>query len=75
MFTVEELAKAKELAYKNWEVDGDIGFEFNETWITNPFVEDTGRFEFTDLDAMCKYYGTDNVVAFIKKILDNQNNI
>ena len=72
MFTTEELNKAKELAYENWENDGGIGFEFGDIWITNPFLEDTGRFEFTNLDAMCNYYGTDNVVTFIKRILESR---
>lgn len=69
MFTDEELNKAKKLAYINWENDGDIGFLFEETWITNPFLEDTGRYEFSNFNAMCEHYGTDNVITFIKEIL------
>lgn len=69
MFTTEEINKAKELAYKNWENEGNIGFEFKGQWITNPFLEETGRFEFVNFDVMCEHYGTENVVAFIKEIL------
>ena len=69
-FTQEQLNKAKELAYINWENDGDIGFLFQGTWITNPFIEDTGRFDFVDYDAMCSYYGKRKVSSFIKKILE-----
>ena len=69
-FTQEQLNKAKELAYINWENDGDIGFLFQGTWITNPFIEDTGRFDFVDYDAMCSYYGKRKVTSFIKKILE-----
>jgi hypothetical protein len=72
MFTTEELNKAKELAYINWENDGGIGFEFEGTWITNSFMEDIGRFEFVDFDAMCKHYGKRKVVKFIKEILATQ---
>ena len=69
-FTNDQLALAKQLAYENWE-DGpaDIGFVFNGTWITNPFLEESGRFEFNDLSAMYEYYGEENVVSFLTEIL------
>lgn len=70
-FTTEELELAKELAYKNWEdEETEIGFLFKGTWITNPFMESTGRFELKDFEAMCDYYGKENVYAFIKRILE-----
>ena len=69
MFKAEEIAKAKELSYKNWENEDGIGFEFKGMWITNPFLEETGRFEFASFEVMCMHYGTENVVAFIKEIL------
>lgn len=73
MFTTEELNKAKELAYENWDRDlnyeESIGFEFKGQWISNPFLEESGRFEFINFDAMCKHYGTENVITFIKEIL------
>jgi len=68
-FTTAELNKAKEMAYINWENDGKVGFEFEGTWITNPFLEETGRFEFVNYEVMCEHYGEKNVVNFIKKIL------
>jgi len=74
MFITEELNKAKELAYENWENDGRIGFEFKGTWIANPFLDDTGRFELKDFNTICDYYRKENVVAFIKEILENKSN-
>ena len=70
-FTKEELALAKRLAYENWEIqdETDIGFVYCDQWITNPFLENTGRFEFSDFDAMCEFYGKENVISFIHKIL------
>lgn len=72
VFTPEELELAKELSYKNWEEQEvtEVGFEFYGQWITCPFVDNTGRFEFTDFDAMCEFYGRDNVVTLINKLLD-----
>ena len=73
MFTTEEINKAKELAYENWEKslndEESIGFEFKGQWISNPFVEESGRFEFVNYEVMCEHYGTDNVVTYIKEIL------
>ena len=70
IFTNEELKLVKELAYKNWEnEETEIGFDFNDQWITNPFIESSGRFEFENLDAMCNYYGKENVFALLKKLL------
>lgn len=68
MFTPKEINKVKELAYINWE-NGDIGFLYKGTWITNPFLEESGRFEFTSYEAMCEHYGKENVENFIKEIL------
>ena len=70
-FTKEKLELAKKLAYKNWEdEETEIGFVFINTWITNPFMEITGRFELKDLDAMCDYYGKENIYTFLNKILE-----
>jgi len=69
-FTKDELELAKELAYENMEKDdGSVGFIFNEIWITNPFLESTGRLEFTELNSMYDYYGMENVNSFINKLL------
>ena len=73
MFTVEELNKAKELAYENWEKEEEteIGFEFHGQWITNPFVDESGRFEFVNFEAMCKHFGKENVIALISRLLES----
>lgn len=74
IFTKEELELARELAYDNWEKEEtEIGFEHYGQWITNPFVENSGRFEFTNLDAMCEYYGKENVISFLSKLLESDN--
>lgn len=70
MFTTAEINTAKELAYANWNnEDTEIGFEYNGQWITNPFVDSSARLELVNYEAMCEYYGRDNVEGFIKKIL------
>lgn len=77
MFTTEQLNKAKELAYINWEkclADGEeeIGFEYKGMWIANPFIEESGRFEFLYYETMCGHYGRENVENFIKEILERE---
>lgn len=73
MFTTAEINKAKELAYENLNKalndEDSIGFEFNGQWITNPFVEESGRFEFANYEVMCEHYGKDNVEKIINEIL------
>ena len=69
-FSKEELEQAKRLSYENWEkTDTELGFEFCGQWITNPFVEISGRFEFADITAMCEFYSKENVYNFISNIL------
>lgn len=67
----EEFESIKLLTYENWknEDETEIGFEYKGQWIINPFIEESGRFEFTDFDTMCKHYGTDNIASFISAIL------
>ena len=36
--------------------DLNIGFEFQGQWITKPFVDASGRYEFNDIDEMYNYY-------------------
>ena len=70
VFTEEELETAKGLSLINHQSEStDIGFMHNGTWITTPFMEETGRFEFKDYEGMCDYYGKENVENFIDKIL------
>ena len=82
IFSSEDLVHAKQLSYDNWEKEStDIGFEFHGQWITNPFLEASGRFEFKDQNAMYDYYSKDvdgrykcgakdKVYDFILKILE-----
>lgn len=74
MFTTAEINKAKELAYENWDKalndEDSIGFEFNGQWISNPFLEESGRFEFVNYEVMCEHYGLKNVENFIRIILN-----
>ena len=71
-FSEKELELAKELSYANWEKDEtEIGFEFLGQWITNPFVETSGRFEFMDFASMCAFYGKENVCNLLSQLLDN----
>ena len=74
IFSKEDLSLAKQLAYENWENQevSDIGFEFKGAWVTNPFVEVSGRFEFENLDAMCEYYGRKNVLDLLNKLLEDR---
>lgn len=74
MFSDKEISKARELSYANWENNGDIGFEYNGRFITNPFIDESGRFEFTNFEAVCDHYGKDNVIPFIKEILCQEEN-
>ena len=70
MFSPEDLAKAKRLSCENYEKkETDIGFEFQGQWITNPFMDVTGRIELTVLDDMHKMYGQENVNSFLIDIL------
>ena len=70
-FSKEELELAKKLAYEN-SAEAEIGFEFKNMWVVNPFMEETGRWEFKDLAAMCKHYGEENVCNFITRILQTK---
>ena len=60
IFAAEDLVLARELSYKNQEnEDTELGFEFMGQWITNPFVDATGRFEFESIEEIYKYYSRD----------------
>ena len=66
----EELEKAKKLSYENMEKEEtEVGFVYKDAWITNPFLDSTGRLEFADLNGMYEYYGKENVDSFISVIL------
>lgn len=74
MFTTAEINKAKELAYENWDNDDTkIGFEYKGQWIVNPFIEESGRWEFINYEVMCEHYGLENVEKFIKEILGKKS--
>lgn len=76
VYSKEDLDMAKQMAYENWEnqEDTELGFEFKGSWVTNPFVEVSGRFEFNSFEAMCDYYGKRNVCDFLNKLLKNRFN-
>lgn len=60
IFSAEDFAKAKRLSYENWKKEStDIGFEYIGQWITNPFIDASGRFELEDIQAMYDYYSKD----------------
>lgn len=75
VFTTEELELAKKLAYENMaDEHTEIGFEYKGTFITNPFMEESGRFELTSFEAMCKYYGKWNVYNFVTEVIKKSSN-
>ena len=49
-----------------------IGFESNDVWITNPFIDDTGRFDLT-VDESILTYGEDNIYKYCKEVLQKIN--
>ena len=73
-FSFEEIAKAKEIANRNFDesaliTDEDMtGFWFNGMKIINPWIDEFGDKEFTDEQAI-KHYGLENVLNFIINIL------
>lgn len=80
VFTAEDLAMAKKICFENWEKENiDIGFEYQDLWISNPFLDSTGRFELESLhdvyehygheDGVWEYEGRENVYNFILRIL------
>ena len=57
------LAIAKRKAFDN----EDIGFDHNGIYITNPWYDETYRFELCDEEAVATY-GLSNIKLFITKI-------
>ena len=49
-----------------FDTDSDIGFEFNGTWITNPFYDETLRFEVDPV----QHYGEENIKRFVKCVVE-----
>lgn len=74
MITNEMIAKAKEIAERNFIESSEIGdegmaqFVFNGISIIDPWMDETGRFSLTDAEAV-KLYGLENVINFIFDIL------
>lgn len=69
LLSLEELVleAVKKFAAEN-PVESEVGFDFEYTWIVNPWLDETGRVPFTDSQAVA-YYGVDNVMNFIKKAM------
>lgn len=76
MITSEQIAKVKEFAQEQFfeSENGDenmIHFMFCAIKIVNPWIDDTGRFDFTDEEAV-KHYGLENVMNFILNVLKEE---
>ena len=68
-FSSNDLVKVKEMCFKNMEDNSSgIGFDFNGQWITNPFLDASGRFELS-FEKMHEYYGEKNVEVFLTNLL------
>lgn len=52
----------------NVDTDSPIGFEFDGMWITNIFLDSSGRFEYSLVDAI-KEYGIENIQKFVASII------
>lgn len=68
------MKKVKEFAEQQWykygesgEVDGMIGFVYNDMFVINPFIDESGRFELSDEEAI-EYYGIENIKKFAEMI-------
>ena len=73
--TEEEVKRAREVATKQYErqmngevdnYDDMISFAYYDIEITNPFLDDTGRFEFS-LDEAYDHYGIECMNQFIDR--------
>lgn len=55
----------------NYDPDSSVGFEVGEhgLWVTNPFLDETGRFDLT-IDEAIETYGLENVKKFCKQVLN-----
>lgn len=71
VFLSDDLERAKALSFENMKKDSsDIGFEYKGQWITNPFLDASGRHELSPA-RMRHYYGEKNVQEFLEKILSD----
>ena len=73
-YTEKDFEIVKAFAYENLEMQAEgvedlVGFEFNGIYIVNPWVDETGRFDLTDEEAV-ETYGLDNVVKFVCDIIE-----
>lgn len=69
--TIEDkIAYAKEQSFTNFENSIEVtssSFEFDGCEIVCPWMDETGRFELSDAEAVEKY-GLANIIKFIEKI-------
>ena len=49
----------------------DLGFEYNDTFIVNPFIDVTARFDYSLAEARTTY-GAENVDKYIVQLIQNQ---
>ena len=69
-----DIKKIREFSEDQWirynktgNNDDMIGFEYNYTFIINPFIDESGRFELSDEEAI-KHYGVENIKKFAEMI-------
>ena len=68
--TLEQLENVQRIAKHQFDFidcESNIGFDFNGTFIVNPWMDESGRFELTTSEAIAKY-GV-NVLHFIKRVI------
>ena len=75
--SAEDIAKVKEIAERNFIESAEIGdkemvsFEFKGMNIIDPWIDDSGRFDLTDEQAI-ELYGLENVLGFITETLEKE---
>lgn len=60
------LNKVREFAMNN-PIESEIGFDYEGTWVVNPWYDITGRFYLND-EEMVAEYGLTNILAFIDMV-------
>lgn len=63
------LDKVKEIADRQFREGEGVGFVFNGQLIINPWMDESGRFELTNKEAI-ERYGEENMMMFIEDIID-----
>ena len=70
MDRAKEIANSvREIADRQFREGEGVGFEFNGQLIINPWMDESGRFELTNEEAI-ERYGRENITMFILDIID-----